>query len=129
MFDHVGWGELMVVIVLALIVFGPDKLPKFAADAARMLRQLRRMANNATSELREELGPELGDLNDLRDLRELRELRDLHPRRLIGRTLFDDPDGDDAAYAADGMPEPVAPRSASAPLGEGEAPPYDPDAT
>jgi sec-independent protein translocase protein TatB len=125
MFEHLGWGEVLLVLVIALLVFGPDKLPKFAADAARVLRQLRRMASTATNDLREELGPELGDLQDLRDLREL------HPRRLIGRTLFDDdePHGspDDAAVspvlAAQGQ------RPAAVPLSPGESPPYDPDAT
>jgi sec-independent protein translocase protein TatB len=122
MFDHLGWGELLLVIVIALLVFGPDKLPKFAADAARMLRQLRRMAGNATSELREELGPELGELGDLR------ELRELHPRRLLGRTLFEDDEYDDDLPSG-GLAQPAGARSGGAPLGDGESPPYDPDAT
>lgn len=103
MFDHVGWWELIVIATVGLIVFGPERLPRAAADAARMLRQLRAMARNATSDLRSELGPEIADL----------DLRGLHPRRLVQSALFED--------------EPVA--TGAAPLAPGETPPYDVDAT
>jgi sec-independent protein translocase protein TatB len=108
MFDHVGWSELLVLAVIGLIVFGPDRLPKAAADAARMLRQLRQMAKSASSDLKAELGPEMADL----------DLASLHPRRIVQSAFWDD---DDKAAAS-------GPRRAT-PLEPGEQPPYDADAT
>jgi sec-independent protein translocase protein TatB len=109
MFSDVGWGELLVLALVGLVIFGPDRLPKAAADAARMLRQLRAMAKNATADLKAELGPEMADL----------DLASLHPRRMV-QGIWDDEAGPDATTAA--------PRRAK-PLGPGEPPPYDADAT
>jgi sec-independent protein translocase protein TatB len=59
--------------VVGLVVFGPERLPKAAADAGRFIRQLRQMARGATEQLKSELGPEFADL----------DLASMHPRRLI----------------------------------------------
>ncbi|MGH3320749.1 MAG: twin-arginine translocase TatA/TatE family subunit, partial [Streptosporangiaceae bacterium] len=61
MFGDVGWGEVLVLIVLALFIFGPERLPKLASDLAKGLRQVRRMATNAKNELQDNLGPEYKD--------------------------------------------------------------------
>jgi sec-independent protein translocase protein TatB len=63
----VGLPELAVIAFVAMLVFGPDKLPEFARQAGRMARKLREFAHEARDELREELGPDYADL-DLRDL-------------------------------------------------------------
>jgi sec-independent protein translocase protein TatB len=83
-------------------------LPKIAADAGRLLRQLRQMATGATSQLRDELGPELADL----------DLTALHPKRFVARHLLADDD-------APGMPA----ARVAAPLALGERPPFDSEAT
>jgi sec-independent protein translocase protein TatB len=106
-FDQVGWSEILILAVIGLIVFGPDRLPKAAADAARMLRQLRQMARSASSDLKAELGPEMADL----------DLASLHPRRIVQDAIWDD---DEA---------PGGSRRRPAPLKPGEPPPYDADAT
>ena len=93
---------------VALFVLGPERLPKYAGDAARLLRRLREMATGATSDLKAELGPEFADL----------DLRSLHPRRFVAKHLFDD---DEPDY------QPVARRDI--PLARGEQPPYDSEAT
>src|SRR3954447_11752348 len=114
---HVGIGELLLIVVVALFVIGPARLPKYAADAGRMLRQLRLMAKQASSQVREELGPEFADV----------ELADLHPRRFVRKHLFEDLDDDDVAG---GMPTPAPPAARRArPLEPGERPPYDAEAT
>jgi sec-independent protein translocase protein TatB len=106
-FDHVGWGELLVLAVVGLIVLGPERLPKAASDAAKMLRQLRTMARNATADIKAELGPEMADL----------DFASLHPRRLMSSALFDDD-------------EPIElPTKSYVPLADDERPPYDADAT
>lgn len=71
--------EMIAIAVIALLIFGPDKLPKLAADAARLLREVRRMATGARQELQESLGPELGDLN----------LQELNPATFVKRNLLD----------------------------------------
>ena len=78
MFDVNGW-EFVLLAVLALVVLGPEKLPKYAADTARMIRTVRRMARDAREEVRESLGPEFADIS----------LDDLDPRRLARKHLFD----------------------------------------
>lgn len=111
MFD-IGGPEFLALAVLALLVFGPDKLPKYAAEAARFLRQVRAMANSAREDVRRELGPELQDL----------DLGDLNPRGLVRRHVLDDVDGE--------RPAPDRPRQAATGEPTGSVPPpYDPDAT
>ncbi len=110
----VGLTELAVIAFVAILVFGPDRLPDLARQAAQIVKQVRRMANNARDELRAELGPEYADL----------ELRDLDPREIVKRHIaeaLEDDDDDD---------EPVRPvRRGRRPLEDGEVPPYDADAT
>ena len=108
MFHNIGWTELVLLGVVGLIIFGPERLPKAAADAVRMLRELRTMARGAAADLKAELGPEMADL----------DLASLHPRRLVGSILTDD------EPAPPGQPPAVA-----IPLQPGETPPYDADAT
>lgn len=120
MFLNLGPFEIVVLVIVGLIVFGPDKLPTLAKDAARMLRTLRDMAQGARTQLRDELGPEFGDL----------DLRSLNPRTAIQRAIFDDDDDDETkpAYVTDVADKPRS-RPVVAPLGRDETAPYDNDAT
>ncbi|HEV2889503.1 MAG TPA: twin-arginine translocase TatA/TatE family subunit [Frankiaceae bacterium] len=99
MFNNLGWAELAVLFVLGMLIFGPERLPKVAADAGRLVRELRRMATGVSKDLRDEFGVDVD------------EIRRLDPRR-----FFDDD-------------EPDVPKAATAALPAGERPPYDPDAT
>jgi sec-independent protein translocase protein TatB len=108
MFHNLGWSELVLLAVLGLLIFGPDRLPKVASDAVRMLRELRTMARGAAADLKAELGPEMADL----------DLASLHPRRIVGSFLTDD----DVAEARPGT-------VTAGVLAAGETPPYDTDAT
>lgn len=93
MFGINGW-EMIAIAIIALLVFGPDKLLGLAQDAARMLREVRKLASGAKADLRDSLGPELGDLN----------LSDLDPRSFVKRNLFDpiDDEVSDMRRAVDG---------------------------
>ena len=93
MFGINAW-EMIAIAVLALLIFGPDKLPGLAQDAARLLREVRKMASGARADLKESLGPELNDLN----------LSDLDPRNFVKRNLFDpiDDEINDVKRAATG---------------------------
>jgi len=89
----IGFGELLILAVAALFIFGPDKLPKLAADAARTFRTVRQMIASARRDLTDQLGPEFEGLN----------LDDLNPRTFVRKQLLDDLDAelDDRALADD----------------------------
>lgn len=110
--------KLLVLVAIALVVFGPNELPKLAGQAGRMLGELRRLANNATADLRENLGPEFGNL----------ELEDLNPRTFVRKHLVDDIESSFGPVAQPGLsPRPATPDAAQ--LDPGEIPPFDVEAT
>ena len=101
---------MLTIALVAVLVFGPDKLPDLARQAGKMARQLRSFAHSARDELRSELGPEYADL----------QLRDLDPRVIVRKHIMEamnEDDGDDQT------------RGRQRPLVDGEAPPFDLDAT
>lgn len=107
----IGLPELAVIAVIAVLVFGPDRLPDLARQAGRMVRQLRTLANAARDELRDELGPEYADL----------ELTDLDPRTIVRKHIIE------AMEEADAEEKEQARKAGT--LESGERPPYDEDAT
>ncbi|CAN5216149.1 Sec-independent protein translocase protein TatB [soil metagenome] len=113
MLESLGWGEIGVLLVLALFVFGPERLPGMAAEAGKGLRKLRLYVKGMTDDLKTELGPELGEV----------DLRSLNPKTFIARNLLADDDEDED-------PAGGRPRSrADTPLPPGEPAPWDPDTT
>ena len=105
MLGDIGLGEVLLIAVLALLVFGPDRLPKVAADAARTLRQIREMASAARRELSDAAG-----LKDDELAGAVRDLRDLDPRRALLGT-------DPARPAASSSVAGAGPASATGPAG------------
>src|SRR3954453_20459878 len=81
----IGVPEFMVILVVALFVFGPDRLPDFARQAGRMVRQVRALTRQTRDDLPAELGPEYPDF----------ELTDLDPRRAIRKHILEAWDDDD----------------------------------
>lgn len=118
MFNSLGWGEIALLAVLALVVFGPERLPGFAKDAAKALRSLRQTAQGARNQLKSELGPEFGDI----------DLDSLNPRTFVRKHLFEDLDDDPFGDPLDGGAT-SRPTSQQKPLTDGESAPYDSDAT
>jgi sec-independent protein translocase protein TatB len=123
MFDSIGWGEILVLVVAGLFVLGPERLPSAAAWLGRTVRQLREYATGARDQLRSELGPDFDELR--KPLEDLRGIRDLNPRRMVSRHLFDDLDDE---VKPNGFPT-APPSPPVRPLAPGERPPIDPDAT
>jgi len=100
---------MLTLLVVALLIFGPDKLPAVVKDAAHMLRTVRNMAKDARSQIKTELGPEFSDF----------DLDSLNPRSFVQKNLFGDDDDDDAGLNNRGQ----------RPAGRvnHEQAPYDPD--
>ena len=82
MFD-VGLGEMLVLAIAGLLVFGPERLPHAISQFARHARDLRGMATSARQSLAEAAGPELQGAQQA-----LAEVRELHPQRLI-KSVFE----------------------------------------
>ena len=125
MFDSVGWGEILVLIVAGLFILGPERLPSAAAWVGRSIRQVRQYATGAREQLRNELGPEFDELR--KPLEELRGLRNFNPRAAAARAFFDD-DEPREAQRLRARPERrragrISPSAAKAVAGEERAPP------
>jgi sec-independent protein translocase protein TatB len=130
MFDSLGWGEILVLIVIGLFVLGPERLPSAAAWLGRSVRQIRQYAQGAREQLRSEIGPEFDSLR--KPLEDLRSIRDLNPRRAMSRHLFDDLDDvkPNGYVPPDYLSAPFIDTDPMLrPLTPGERPPIDPDAT
>ncbi len=110
--------KLLVLAVIAVVIFGPDELPKIAAQAGRALRDLRKIAESAKDDLREGLGPEFTF-----------EIEDLNPKWFAQKHLLNNVNEDqDRKAAARHQASRQAKANATLPA-PGERPPYGPDAT
>ena len=88
MFD-LSITKLIILAVIALVIFGPNELPKIAGQAGRALRDLRKIAEGAKNDLREGLGPEFAEF----------DIEDLNPKRFVTKHLFDDVNGENGSSA------------------------------
>ena len=77
MFFDIGAGELLGLAVLTMILVGPERLPKVAVEAAKLLKKLRTLSQTATAELKENLGPGFENLQPA----------DLHPKTFVKKHL------------------------------------------
>ena len=73
----IGGGEFIAIALLAVVLVGPDKLPQLTTDSAKFIRRIRDLAQGATKDLRENLGPGYEDLT----------VSDLHPKKFISNHL------------------------------------------
>ncbi|HEX4400217.1 MAG TPA: Sec-independent protein translocase TatB [Galbitalea sp.] len=80
-----SFEKVLVIVIIAAFLIGPQKLPQYAAQLARLVKSIRRMADSAQERVREEMGPEFDDL----DWRKM-DPRQYDPRRIIREALLDD---------------------------------------
>ncbi|MDX2649470.1 sec-independent translocase [Streptomyces sp. PA03-1a] len=145
MFSDIGALEVVALVILAVLVFGPDKLPKVIKDVMQFVRKVREFSDSAKADIRSELGPEFKDF----------EFEDLHPKNFVRKQLLDndelglkeirngfdfkeemsavtdavhgrDSGGSGSAAGSPGTPDRLRKRDGLTP---GEAPPFDSDAT
>ncbi|MGW3247668.1 sec-independent translocase [Streptomyces sp. NPDC001070] len=148
MFSDIGALEVVALVILAVLVFGPDKLPKVIKDVMQFVRKVREFSDSAKADIRNELGPEFKDF----------EFEDLHPKNFVRKQLLDKDElglkeirngfdfkeemsavtdavhgrdsaagsGGSGSSGSSGTPDRLRKRDGLAP---GEAPPFDSDAT
>src|SRR6201998_2495483 len=127
---NIGWGEWLDRVVGALVILGPDRLRGAIRWSANALRQARDYVSGATSNLREELGPEFDDLRE--PLAVLQKLRGMSPRAALAKHLVD---GDDSFLTGNfdkpvDLPPDTPPTHPSADVARYSEPaPFDTDAT
>ena len=143
MFNDIGPLELVTIIVLAVLVFGPDKLPKVIQDVMRTVRKIREFSESAKQDIRQELGPEFKDF----------EFEDLNPKAFIRKQLDNDELGlkeirngfdlkkemaevTDAVHSSDASPSSSSSSGGTVDMtkkpeipGNDDRPPFDADAT
>lgn len=120
MFHFLSWGHLLVLALGAMFIFGPERLPTLARDAARGLKRLRTVLDEVRAHVDDEMGEDFAELRDL-------DLRRYRPRTFIRDQLF-------GANSASPSGEQTSPRYAAVlPVRGPEArrlpPPFDRDAT
>jgi sec-independent protein translocase protein TatB len=119
MFNNIGWGEIVFIAVIALFIFGPERLPHIAKDAADGLKKARRAMTGVREQVNDSLGEDFAHLRDL-------DLRQYHPRTFIRNQLLADDDDDPPVRSGS---------TASATYTSGRSrdratpPPFDSDAT
>jgi sec-independent protein translocase protein TatB len=135
MFSNLSWEHILVLVVVGLVILGPERLPGAIRWTSTALRQTRDYLSGVTNQLREDIGPEFDDLRA--PLSELQKLRGMTPRAALTKHLLD---GDDSFLTGnfDGPDRPVngAPPKPPEPAEAAEAPrpaagpaPFDTDAT
>ncbi|MEU9705211.1 sec-independent translocase [Streptomyces sp. NPDC047981] len=148
MFNDIGILELVTLVVLAVLIFGPDKLPKVIQDASRFIRKIREFSESAKQDIRTELGPEFKDfefedlnpktflrkqLDGNEDLKELKELRSTFDLKKEMNEVADAVNGREPEPAPASVPaavngSPDLLKKQDKPAAD-ERPPYDSDAT
>ena len=129
-FDSIGWGEIVVLALAALFIFGPERLPTLAKDAAQGLKKVR----EAITGIRDQVSDSMGD--DFAELRDL-DLRKYHPKTFIRDQLLGDDDAppvrrgsaNGSAGLVNGSTGAAPAAAAARPRDAATPPPFDLDAT
>lgn len=125
MFDINGW-ELLIILVVAAAVIGPERLPEYAAQLRVWVRQLRQMADGAREQLREQMGPDFESVDW-----KAYDPRQYDPRRIVREALLENgviPGDPGSGTGAEQHAGPTAARRAVS-FDPGRSTPYDADAT
>lgn len=96
MFSSIGWVEILVIVLLGLVIIGPERLPGVIMDVRAAIYAARKAIANAKAELNGEMSGLGAEFDDLRvPLNQAAEWTRMGPRGAITKALFD---GDDSAW-------------------------------
>lgn len=84
MFGITSW-KFLILLVAAMVLIGPERLPEYVAKMRTYIRQARDMANGAKGNLKDQLGPDFEDI----DWRHY-DPRQYDPRKIIRDALLED---------------------------------------
>ncbi|OBK45829.1 Sec-independent protein translocase protein TatB [Mycobacterium sp. 1081908.1] len=132
MFSNLSWEHILVLVVVGLVILGPERLPGAIRWTSTALRQARDYLSGVTNQLREDIGPEFDDLRA--PLSELQKLRGMTPRAALTKHLLDGDDSfltgnfDGPARPVNGVPAKAAEPAQPETRVSGPAP-FDTDAT
>ncbi len=115
------FDKLLIIGIIAVFLLGPERLPYYASQLARLVRSLRGMANGAKDRMREEMGPDFDDI----DWKKL-DPRQYDPRRIIRDALIEDDEPPKPTVKA---PIESAYNQRKRKLQEAERAPFDAEAT
>ncbi|MBT9605505.1 twin-arginine translocase TatA/TatE family subunit [Microbacterium sp.] len=123
MFFGLTIEKLLLIGVIAALVIGPERLPKYAESLARLTKRAKETMQGAKTRMRDEMGPDFDDV----DWRKL-DPRQYDPRRIIREALLEDTPT--ATMRAAGAAALATQTSAEKPaFVAGETPPFDDEAT
>ncbi len=106
-----GFEEILIIAGIAVLVIGPQRLPEYAEQLGKLVRNVRQMATGATETIREELGDEIADLDFSKF-----DPRQYDPRRIVREALLEDlVPATKPARAKTATKPPVKPTSAGGP--------------
>ena len=116
----ISGGEAIIILIVALVIIGPERVPEYAQKLKEMVKAVRGYATGATEDLKETLGPEFSDL----DWRKL-DPRQYDPRVIVREALReDDAERSRSPHSAATVAAPTVRR-----LARGERAPFDTEAT
>lgn len=130
---NVSPWHIAILLLAALFILGPDRLPAAAAWLGRLIRNVRQYADDTRTHLRSELGEDYDKFRE--PLEQLNSLRRFDPKRAVTSYLFDDApasqifDGHSARGNGSEQPKTEAPPPVKPRLQPGEQPPFDSEAT
>lgn len=115
--------KFLILLVLAALVLGPERLPSYAKWLADFAKKVRKFATDTRSQLEQETGEDLSEI----DWKKL-DPRQYDPRRIIRDALLEE----DAPRESAGLKPRAEALAASVPkprIKNGEKPPFDNEAT
>jgi sec-independent protein translocase protein TatB len=117
-------GEFIILLVVALLVIGPERLPEYSAKLAKLVRQARGLADSAKGQLREQMGPEFDNV----DWKQY-DPRQYDPRRIVREALLDDDGDGQGPFSSDAQDGGFKAPSSFKRYDPDKPTPYDVDAT
>lgn len=116
----ISGNELLALLVLAAFLIGPERLPEYAAQVAKLVRHVREYVSGARTRIRSELGPEFDDVDWAQF-----DPRRYDPRRIVRDALLEDEKPAHRMQSIDAAPGSLGAGAG----GTGPAAPFDDEAT
>lgn len=88
MFSNVGWGEILLLFVVGLVIIGPERLPRLVEDVRAAITAARTAINDAKQNLDTDFGSEFDEIR--KPISQIAQLQRMSPKAALSRALFDE---------------------------------------